>query len=85
MSLTVIDRRSLLLGTLAFVGAAYQSKALASAADRDIAYVATARKGMKNYCVLLLRADGSIVREVPLTARGHDIAYHRPSGRVAVF
>ncbi|MBN9290688.1 MAG: DUF1513 domain-containing protein, partial [Hyphomicrobium denitrificans] len=65
MSLTVIDRRSLLLGTLAFVGAAYQSKALASAADRDIAYVATARKGMKNYCVLLLRADGSIVREVP--------------------
>ena len=30
MSLTVIDRRSLLLGTLAFVGAAYQSKALAS-------------------------------------------------------
>jgi len=85
MSLTGIDRRSLLLGTLAFVGAAYQGKAFASEADRDIAYVATARKGMKDYCVLLLRADGSIIREVPLKARGHDIAYDRSSGRVAVF
>lgn len=35
--------------------------------------------------MLLLRADGSLVREVPLSGRGHDIAVHRPSGRVGVF
>jgi hypothetical protein len=81
----VIDRRSLLLGTLAFIGTSSAGKTFASAADSDIAYVATARRGMSDFCVLLLRADGSIVREVPLTARGHDIAYDRPSGRVAVF
>lgn len=85
MSLMVIDRRSLLLGTLAFIGTSSAGKAFASTADSDIAYVATARRGMSDFCVLLLRADGSIVREVPLTARGHDIAYHRPSRRVAVF
>jgi hypothetical protein len=85
MSLMAIDRRSLLLGTLAFIGTSSAGKAFASAAESDIAYVATARRGMNDFCVLLLRANGSIVREVPLTARGHDIAYDRPSGRVAVF
>jgi hypothetical protein len=85
MSSMVIDRRSLLLGTLAFVGTASAGKAFAATADGDIAYVATARRGMRDFCVLLLRANGSIVREVPLTGRGHDIAYDRASGRVAVF
>jgi hypothetical protein len=85
MNSMVIDRRSLLLGTLAFVGTARVGKAFASSTHNDVAYVATARRGEGDFCVLLLKADGSIVREVPLSARGHDIAYHRPSGRVAVF
>jgi len=86
MSLTVINRRSVLLGALTITGAAAAGKAFAATAeDADVAYVATARRGFSNDCVLLLRADGSIVREVPLTARGHDIAYHRASGRLAVF
>ena len=46
MSLMVIDRRSLLLGTLAFIGTSSAGKAFASTADSDIAYVATARRGI---------------------------------------
>ncbi|WP_045837191.1 DUF1513 domain-containing protein [Hyphomicrobium sp. 99] len=84
MNSMVIDRRSLLLGTLAFVGTAPMSGALAMGAN-DIAYVSAARRAEGSYSVLLLRADGSVVREVALSGRGHDIAIHRPSNRVAVF
>lgn len=85
MNSMAIDRRSLLLGTLAFVGTGSIGKAFASSAHSDVAYVATARRSGGDFCVLLLRANGSVVREIPLSGRGHDIAYHRASGRVAVF
>jgi hypothetical protein len=85
MNSMAIDRRSLLLGTLAFVGTAPMRTAFGSAADNDVAYVATARRSGGDFCVLLLRANGSIVRDIPLSGRGHDIAYHRASGRAAVF
>ncbi|WP_246317288.1 DUF1513 domain-containing protein [Hyphomicrobium methylovorum] len=80
-----IDRRSLLLSTIAFVGAtAVGEQAFAAAAtDNDVAYISAARRASGGYSVLLLKADGSIVREVPLSGRGHDIAFHRPSGRLA--
>ncbi len=80
-----IDRRSLLLGTLAFVGTARMHGALAAGTADDIAYVSAVRRAEGTYSVLLLRADGSIVREVALSGRGHDIAIHRPSNQVAVF
>ena len=79
-----IDRRSLLLGTVAFVGAAPLGKAFAAGVS-DVAFISAARRAGGDFCVLLLRADGTVVREVPLSGRGHDIAIHRPSGRVAVF
>lgn len=86
MSSMAIDRRSLLLGTLAFVGTASAGKAFAgSGTHHGVAYVATARRGGDDYCIVLLRTDGSIIREIPLSARGHDVAYHRPSGRAVVF
>lgn len=85
MSSMAIDRRSLLLSTLAFVGTGSIGKAFASAAHHDVAYVATARRSSGDFCIVLLKADGSIVREIALSARGHDVAYHRPSGRVVVF
>lgn len=85
MSSMAIDRRSLLLGTLTFVGTASVGKAFASAAHHGVAYVATARRSSGDFCILLLKADGSVVREIALSARGHDVAYHRPSGRVVVF
>ena len=76
----------MLLGTLAFVGASRTGKAFAGVgSESDVVYVSAAKRASGDYSVLLLRADGSVVREVPLSARGHDIAIHRPSGRVAVF
>ncbi|MBY0560923.1 MAG: DUF1513 domain-containing protein [Hyphomicrobium sp.] len=84
MNSMAIDRRSLLLGTLAFVGATPMRGALALGAN-DIAYVTAARRADGSYTVLLLRADGSVLRDVPLSGRGHDIAIHRPSNKVAVF
>jgi uncharacterized protein len=84
MNSMAIDRRSMLLGTLAFVGTAPIGRAFAIGAG-DIAYVTAARRRDSDYTVLMLRADGSVVREVALTGRGHDIAIHGPSKRVAVF
>jgi hypothetical protein len=84
MNSTVIDRRSMLLGTLAFVGATALRPALAFAGN-CAAYVTAARLGDGSFGILLLNADGAIVREVPISARGHDIAIHQPSGRVVVF
>src|SRR6185312_7783715 len=84
MSLMAIDRRSLLLGTIAFVGSAPLGRAFAAGAS-EVAFVSAARRAGGDFCVLLLRADGTVVREVPLSGRGHDIAIHRLSGRVAVF
>lgn len=85
MNSMAIDRRSLLLGTLAFVGSGAMGKAFAAGAGAsEIAYVSAARRAAGDYCVLMLRADGSVVREIPLSGRGHDIAIHRPSGRVVV-
>ena len=81
-----IDRRSLLLGTIAFVGAAPFGRAFAAGgSERDVAFVSAARRAAGDFCVLLLRADGSVVRDIALSGRGHDIAIHRPSGRVVVF
>ncbi len=81
-----IDRRSLLLGTIAFAGAAPFGRAYAAGGNEsDVAFVSAARRAAGDFCVLLLRADGSVVREIALSGRGHDIAIHRPSGRVAVF
>jgi hypothetical protein len=79
-----IDRRSLLLGTLTFVGTASLRPKFAMA-GQDVAYVSAACRGGDSYSILLLRSDGSIVREVPLSARGHDIAIHPSSGRATVF
>ena len=84
MNSTVIDRRALVLGTLAFIGASSLRSGLAMA-GADVAYVATARLADGSFGVVLLRGDGSIARQIPLSARGHDIAIHRPSGRVVVF
>jgi uncharacterized protein len=84
MNSTAIDRRALLIGTLTFVGAASLGGSRVWAGD-GIAYVAAARVGDGSFGVLMLRTDGSVARQIPLSGRGHDIAIHQPSGRVAVF
>lgn len=84
MSLMAIDRRQVLLGTLAFVGATALRPAFA-AAGMSAAYVTAARLADGSFGILLLSADGAILRELPLSARGHDIAIDQASGRVVVF
>lgn len=74
----------MLAGTIAYVGAAPLRSALGAAAN-DVVFVSAARRAEGDYCVLLLGSDGSILREVPLSGRGHDIAIHRRTGRVVVF
>lgn len=84
MNSTAIDRRELVLGSLAFIGAA-TLRPVAGLASEGAAYVTAARLADGSFGILLLGADGAIVREVPLSARGHDIAVDRASGRVVVF
>jgi hypothetical protein len=84
MSSMVIDRRAMMLGTLTFIGASTAKPAFAGAA-KDIAYVTAARLADGAFGILLLDRDGAILREVPLSARGHDIAIDPPSGRAVVF
>jgi len=84
----VIDRRSLLLGTLAAVGGQQlfgRPTFAAVSAAADFAFVSAAKRGGGGYAVVMLSEDGKIVREVPLSARGHDIAMHPQSGRAVAF
>ena len=74
----------MVLGTLAFVGSAALKPAFALP-GHSISYVTAARLADGSFGILLLNADGAILREVPLSARGHDIAVHQASGRVVVF
>ena len=84
MNSMVIDRRSLLLGTIALV-AAKPALAAADAASTEIAFASAARRGDSGFTLLLMAAGGKIVREIPLSARGHDVALHAASGRAVVF
>lgn len=82
MNSMAIDRRGLLLGTLAFVGASRVSgPGAANDAAQAVTYVSAAKRASGDYCVVLLASDGRLLRHVPLSARGHDIAIHRPTRR----
>ena len=78
-----IDRRSLLLGSLTAL--TVKPRAASAAGGMAAAYVAAARMTDESFAVLLLGEDGAILRQVPLSARGHDIALHHESQRAVVF
>jgi len=80
-----IDRRHLLIGTLAFVGSGGLRNAFGADAANEVTYASAARRSDGSFCIVLLSADGRLVREIPLSARGHDIALHRPAGRAVAF
>ena len=81
----VIDRRALLLGTLSFAAAAgFDARvSLAGGVDHP-AFVAAARVE-QGFALLTLARDGTILRQVPLEARGHDIAIDARNRRAAAF
>lgn len=78
-----IDRRQLLIGSLLALSA--RSYGHAIAASEEPAFVAAAKVSSETYAVILLGSDGSILRQIPLQARGHDIALHLPSRRAVAF
>lgn len=85
MNSMATDRRSLLLGTLSFAGlCGLHSVALGAGAAHDVCYVAAA-KVEQGYAIILLSQDGAVLRQIPISARGHDIALHPRSGRAVAF
>ena len=79
-----IDRRKLLLGSLTML-ALRPTSAAASSVDHDVAFVAASKHADGRFSVLLLSADGAILRDIPLSGRGHDIAIHAASSRAVAF
>lgn len=80
-----IDRRRFLAGALVALTApravlAAEAKA-AGRSGAEAIYAAAARVQGNGYAVLLVTGDGHVVREIPLTARAHDIAIDRARRR----
>lgn len=82
-----IDRRRFLIGSLVALGAArtpLASEGLADAATSAL-YASGARLPDGTFAVLVVADDGRILREIPMSARGHDIAVHRAARRAVIF
>lgn len=81
-----IDRRQFLIGSLVTLAAA--NRALAAEglgeASREL-YASGARLPDGSYAVLVIADDGRIVREIPMSARGHDIAIDHAARRAVIF
>lgn len=85
MSSMAIDRRRVLLGTLSAVALSPPvDLAWAGPTAADPAFAAAAKID-EGYAIVLLTRDGTILRQIPLSARGHDIALHAQSGRAVAF
>lgn len=90
-----IDRRQFLIGATVLLGTARGALWPAHGAStpaRDAAafagsatYASAARRADGSYAVLLLGEDGSILREIPLSARAHDVTVDPATGRAVVF
>jgi hypothetical protein len=86
-----IDRRHFLIGTALVI--ASSSRAFAGvlplkddgAPEEAGDLIAACKRPDGSYSVVILTLDGSIVRELPLQGRGHDVAFDRGSGRAVVF
>ncbi|KWT69435.1 putative exported protein [Hyphomicrobium sulfonivorans] len=94
-----IDRRQLLIGAAVCLAstaaAAHFGTAIASAAAADDSafdsgimpgdLIAACRRPDGGYSVVIMSLDGTLLHEVPLEGRGHDIALDHASGRAVVF
>ena len=87
-----IDRRHFLIGTALTFAAASASNAFAGMLDEDVGsgvtagdLIAACRRPDGKYSVVVLALDGTVLRELPLEGRGHDIALDRASGQAVVF
>ncbi len=81
-----VDRRTLLLNSLAMLCVpATAGSALAGTDAAAAQFVSSARHPDGTFSVVLLAADGRVLRDIPLSARGHDIAVHSASGLAVAF
>lgn len=87
-----IDRRHFLIGTAMTLASAQASHAFAGVLDEDLQFgitsgdlIAACRRPDGTYSVVILSVDGSILRELPLEGRGHDIALYQAGGEAVVF
>ncbi len=87
-----IDRRHFLIGTALSFAAARATNAFAGMLNDDTGssvaagdLIAACRRPDGKYSVVVLSLDGSVLRELPLEGRGHDIALDRASGQAVVF
>lgn len=81
-----IDRRHFLIGSLVALGAARNAFAASLEGGADAAtYISAARRPDGTYAVLLIAENGRILREIPMSGRGHDIAIDRVGRRAVVF
>ncbi|MFN3625520.1 MAG: DUF1513 domain-containing protein [Hyphomicrobium sp.] len=92
MSSMAIDRRHFLIGTTLSLASVSATRAFAGALDAteesglaagDL--IAACRRPDGNYSVVILSLDGTVIRELPLDGRGHDIAVDRATGEAVVF
>jgi hypothetical protein len=89
MSPVAIDRRRFLVGSAltlasvrhAFAGVVDTSDTQEPAGD----FIAACQRTDGSHSVVVLTLDGTILRELPLKERGHDIAFDRTSGWAVVF
>ncbi|CAN1722138.1 DUF1513 domain-containing protein [Hyphomicrobium sp. 1Nfss2.1] len=87
-----IDRRNFLIGTAMTLASAHASHAFADVLDADLQFgiasgdlIAACRRPDGTYSVVILSVDGTILRELPLEGRGHDIALYQARGEAVVF
>lgn len=92
MSSMAIDRRQFLIGTTLTLASASASNAFAGMLGDEMDtgvragdLVAACRRPDGTYSVVVLSIDGTVIRELPLDGRGHDIALNGTTGEAVVF
>lgn len=92
MSSMAIDRRKFLIGSALTLASASASSAFAGMLDDDTDsgitagdFIAACRRPDGGYSVVVLSLDGTVLRELPLEGRGHDIALDHARGEAVVF
>ncbi|MCC7252122.1 DUF1513 domain-containing protein [Hyphomicrobium sp.] len=81
-----IDRRRFLIGSLVTLAAAHEALAAETLGEpASTLYASGARLADGSYAVLVVAEDGRILREIPMSARGHDIAIDHARRRAVIF
>lgn len=81
----ILDRRSFLIGSVISIAGARLAHAGLPAEAETAEFVSACRGADGSYRLVLITQTGKILREIPLTGRGHDIAIDRANRRAVAF